>query len=301
MSTRRSILYMGVSVLAVVVLAACSSPNPQPEGLTPVPTLAGGAPPTLAPALQVAEPAGGASAAVPGQGDAATGASVFLQNCTTCHGAQGEGVDAPALRNNKFIQTGTDQQIFDTIAGGRPGTEMPAWLQVNGGPLTNNQIANVVAYLHTLQNVSPMPTAMPMAPEPTETPLPPNAPTPEPARPSNAGGPGPAASMTGDATRGQVLFGSICAACHGPEGVQGVPNPDSDDGAVPPLNPIDPTIANADPAVFAANVDLFIEHGSVPSGSSPLIVMPSFGDSKMLTDQQIADIIAYVIKLNSGK
>jgi hypothetical protein len=30
-------------------------------------------------------------------------------------------------------------------------------------------------------------------------------------------------------------------------------------------------------------------------------MMPSFGDTKLLTDQQIADVIAYLIKLNSGK
>jgi len=29
--------------------------------------------------------------------------------------------------------------------------------------------------------------------------------------------------------------------------------------------------------------------------------MPAFGDGKLLTDQQIADIIAYVMALNSGK
>ena len=33
----------------------------------------------------------------------------------------------------------------------------------------------------------------------------------------------------------------------------------------------------------------------------PVIVMPSFGDSRMLTDQEIADLIAYVISLNTLK
>jgi mono/diheme cytochrome c family protein len=64
------------------------------------------------------------------------------------------------------------------------------------------------------------------------------------------------------------------------------------------MNPIDPTIANADPKIFATNVDLFIQHGSVPEGPGPMIIMPSFGDSKMLTEQQIADLIAYVMHLN---
>jgi mono/diheme cytochrome c family protein len=67
---------------------------------------------------------------------------------------------------------------------------------------------------------------------------------------------------------------------------------------VPALNPIDPTIANPDPKKFAANIDVFIEHGLVPSGSSPLLQMPPFGDRKLLTDQQMADLIAYIISLN---
>jgi mono/diheme cytochrome c family protein len=205
------------------------------------------------------------------------------------------------LRNNQFIQTGGDQGIFTTIANGRAGTQMPAWLQANGGPLLDTQINNVIAYLHLLQNVAPVPSATPAPEEATETPAPPGAPTPEPARPSNEGNPGPAASMAGDANRGKVAFGQYCSICHGPEGVLGYPNPGSEDGSVPPLNPIDPTIVDPDPKVFATNVDLFIEHGSIPDGEHPTLLMPSFGDSKMLTDQQIADIIAYIIQINSGK
>jgi hypothetical protein len=80
----------------------------------------------------------------------------------------------------------------------------------------------------------------------------------------------------------------------------GVPNPGSDDGSVPDLNPIDPTLTNTDPKIFAQNVDLFIEHGSVPSGPGPMIMMPYFGDNKLLTPQQIADVIAYLFSLNPG-
>ncbi len=301
--SRQKWLLLVSGVALALVLSACTSPNPQPIALTPVPTLAAaGTAPTLVPVLQVAASSTGETAtAGTGKADAAAGAAVFLKNCTLCHGIEGQGVNGPALRNNKFIQTGAAQDIFDTIAQGRPGTEMPAWLQANGGPLTSDQINNVAAYLHSLQNVEPMPTSTPMPPEPTETPEPPDAPTPEPAQPSGGGNPGPAAALTGDAANGRTLFGVECASCHGPEGVQGVPNPGSDDGAVPPLNPIDSTLVNADPKVFATNLDLFLEHGSSPEGDNPLIKMPSFGDSQLLTPQQIADVIAYVMQLNAGK
>ncbi len=118
------------------------------------------------------------------------------------------------------------------------------------------------------------------------------------ARPSNPGGPGPAINLVGDPASGQQIFTTYCQLCHGLQGTGGNPNPGSDDGTIPPLNPIDPTIANADPKVFATNIDLFVEHGSVPSGPNPTFTMIAWGDRNLLTPQQIADVIAYVMSLN---
>ncbi len=39
----------------------------------------------------------------------------------------------------------------------------------------------------------------------------------------------------------------------------------------------------------------------MPEGDSPKEKMAAWGDDKKLTPQQIADVIAYVISLNSGK
>ena len=121
------------------------------------------------------------------------------------------------------------------------------------------------------------------------------------ARPSQAGGPGTAATLPGDAAAGAKTFATNCLPCHGALGKGGIPNPGSTDGTVPPLNPIDPTIANKDPKVFAYNVDLFLQNGSRPDGPQPAISMPAWGANKMLTQQQIADVIAYIISLNTGK
>jgi len=297
MSVRSSYLRLFGLWLGILALALACTPNPQPAGLTPIPTLAGGATASPVAALQ-----GGASlSAVSGPADAAAGAATYWENCSPCHGLQAEGVTGPALRNNKFIQSASDQAVAGVISQGRAGTEMPAWLASNGGALNAGEIANVVAFLRTYQNVQAIPSATPIPPAPTDTPEPANAPTAEPARPSNEGGPGNAVNLTGSADRGQVAFGQYCASCHGPEGRAGRPNPDSDDGAVPGINPIDPTIVSADAKTFATSIDLFIEHGSVPAGTKPQIMMPPFGDNKLLTDQQIADIIAYVLALNSGK
>ncbi len=116
--------------------------------------------------------------------------------------------------------------------------------------------------------------------------------------PSNPGGPGPAISLIGDPTAGAVVFNANCSTCHGQDGKGGVPNPGSTDGTVPALNPIDPLLKNADRKIFATNIDLFIQHGSAPEGPNPFRTMPAWGDQDALTQQQIADVIAYLISLN---
>ena len=110
--------------------------------------------------------------------------------------------------------------------------------------------------------------------------------------------PGAAVNLKGNATSGAALFKIHCATCHGQAGKGGVPNPGSTDETVPPLNPIDPLLKDPDDENFATNIDLFIQHGSVPEGPSPFRTMPGWGDKNAITQQQIADVVAYVISLN---
>lgn len=118
------------------------------------------------------------------------------------------------------------------------------------------------------------------------------------ARPSNPGGPGEAIKLTGNPRKGAEIFNANCVSCHSTAGKGGIPNPGSADGTVPALNPIDPTLQSQDYKTFATNIDLFIQHGSTPEGSNPPLRMTAFGDQNILTQQQIADVIAYVISLN---
>ena len=120
----------------------------------------------------------------------------------------------------------------------------------------------------------------------------------EKALPSNPGGPGKAVELKGDPRRGAEIFRANCLQCHNAEGKGGIANPGSEDGTVPALNPIDPTLASKDVKEFARNIDLFIEHGSTPAGKRPTFKMTAFGEQRLLTQQQIADVIAYVIGLN---
>ena len=118
------------------------------------------------------------------------------------------------------------------------------------------------------------------------------------ARPSNPGGPGPAIDLPGNIENGKKIFVANCQICHGEEGKGGYPNPGTTDETVPPLNPIDETLVNADYKTFATNIDLFLEHGSVPEGPEPNRNMPPWGDRGALTPQEIADVIAYLVSLN---
>ena len=112
------------------------------------------------------------------------------------------------------------------------------------------------------------------------------------------GPPAEAATITGRWKQGEALFAKRCQPCHGPRGTDKVKNPGSDDGTVPPLNPIDPALAGKTPSVFAANIDRYIQHGSIPDGPKPELFMPDWGDSRALSQQEIADVEAYVMRLN---
>jgi mono/diheme cytochrome c family protein len=149
------------------------------------------------------------------------------------------------------------------------------------------------------------PTVVPtQVPTDTATVTPTFAPTSTPtevveiARPSNPGGPGKAIDLKGNPVAGKQIFVTNCVICHGQEGKGEVANAGSDDGTVPPLNPIDDTLISSDYNTYATNLDLFVEHGSTPAGTGPIFSMPNWGDGGKLTPQQIADVIAYVISLN---
>jgi len=119
-------------------------------------------------------------------------------------------------------------------------------------------------------------------------------------------GPSAASHTIGGAEHGQAIFVSYCVPCHGQEGKGGVPNPNSADGTVPEINPIDPEISGEkkpfDVQFFVDNIDAYIQNGSIvepkAEGDTPKYNMPSFGNTYAMTQAQIADVEAYVLKLN---
>ena len=84
------------------------------------------------------------------------GQTIFQNNCTLCHGDSGQGTPGrPALNDKHFLDTTNDDVIFSVISSGVPNTEMPAWNQAHGGPLTDEDVQNVVAFLRSWQPTAP--------------------------------------------------------------------------------------------------------------------------------------------------
>jgi mono/diheme cytochrome c family protein len=83
------------------------------------------------------------------------GASIWSFNCAACHGADGEGVSAPALNSQQFLAEATNEQIELLVSVGVPGTQMSAYALDHGGPLTSEQIRSVAVYLRSLEDDAP--------------------------------------------------------------------------------------------------------------------------------------------------
>jgi len=284
---------------------------------TPATTSAGGA--------DVARPSnpGGAGEAVTLGVNLDSGKQIYEVNCAMCHGAEGVGgnpnpgstdgtipeinpVD-PTLVNSDYKTFATNLDLFmehgSTPEGPNPVILMPAW--GDKGLMTPQQIADVIGYVVSLNNFSgtiPSSTVVSITPAATSAPEATaessSGGVEEPAKPSNPGGAGQAVSLTGDEKSGKRVYVDNCITCHGDQGMGGQSNPGSTDGTVPPVNPIDSTLKSDVYKTYAENLDLFMEHGSTPEGPSPILLMPAWGDQKLLTPQQIADVIAYMISLN---
>ncbi len=133
-------------------------------------------------------------------GDASRGATLFAQNCAVCHGDHGQGRIGATLAKD-FPGIRVDLLLKDTISTGVQGSVMPAWAKSNGGPLTDAEIDDIVAYIRSLGNLAP--TLPPITLSPTR---PPSAPT------------AAAAFPPGDAARGAQVYNTNCVMCHGQNG-----------------------------------------------------------------------------------
>jgi len=81
-------------------------------------------------------------------GDPAQGAGVYQAACAMCHGPGGRGgPGVGSIVDGSFLGLVTDQELRTMIIVGVPGTGMPNWKGHAGGPLSSQEISDVVAWL----------------------------------------------------------------------------------------------------------------------------------------------------------
>jgi mono/diheme cytochrome c family protein len=102
-----------------------------------------------------------------------------------CHGEQGEGVDGPPLNDKTFLNNTSNETIFSLVGSGVPSSEMPAWGQVHGGPFTDEEISQVVAFIRNWEADAPDRLAL---------------------------------AMEGDPANGLTIYNGTCIVCHGENG-----------------------------------------------------------------------------------
>src|SRR4030067_883728 len=129
------------------------------------------------------------------EGDPTRGGELFVANCAVCHGVDGQGRIGASLSNFPGIDPGP--AVLNTITRGIEGSVMPAWGQDFGGPLSDQDIADIATYvLSAFQGTEPI-TPLPTCPPPEIEPLP---------------------NIAGDPSLGAVVYQENCAMCHGAQG-----------------------------------------------------------------------------------
>lgn len=220
------------------------------------------------------------------------GASVFTTNCTRCHGSQAQGIAgvAPSLRDEHFftqrlaevgwqgsledyivsvVTTGRQVSTRPELYAGATGTRpvMPTWSEKFGGPLRDDQIRAVAAFImnfepYALGQVATLP------------PL------------------GPVADESSPEGRGQVVFSQAgCTACHTISGIS--------QGNIGPV--LDGLASRAGTTVEGLTAEEYI-HQSIVDPSAHVVegfadgVMPQ-NFAEVLSEDQIADLVAFLLTL----
>jgi mono/diheme cytochrome c family protein len=192
----------------------------------------------------------------------AAGAHVFVQfACAQCHGLNGQGgvsPDVPALTSvGKELTVAQLRGIIDHGLGESANPKKP-YMPVWGAVISGRQVGELVAYLRA---------GLPSVPDATP-----------PAVPRDQG-----AEVAGAA----LYVRDGCINCHGPNGLGGVPNPLSEDKAIPPISGAEfRSEFNTD-----QKIEDIVRTGSV-IGRAPIVSMPHWGG--ILSDADLRALVAYI-------
>jgi mono/diheme cytochrome c family protein len=115
-------------------------------------------------------------------------ATLYKQNCSACHGADGKNGAAIALANPIYLAWAGENNLRQFTTNGVPNTLMPAFGKTAGGMLTDQQIENLVQGMLRQWG--------------------------QPGLLTDQNPPSYAATAKGDATLGKLAFGVFCSKCH---------------------------------------------------------------------------------------
>ena len=181
--------------------------------------------------------------------------------CAQCHGENGRGgvsPDVPALSDAaKSLSASELRTIIDHGLGASANPTkpyMPVWGQVVSARQVDALVAYIGAGLPKVEGATPVPVQ----------------------------------TDQGAVVEGSQLYVRYgCINCHGPNGLGGVPNPLSEDKAIPPLSGAD-FFKEFDTDQKITDV---IRSGSV-IGKAPIVSMPHWGG--ILSADQLHALVAYI-------
>ena len=111
--------------------------------------------------------------------------TLYKENCSGCHGADGKGGASIALRDPVYLAIADDAAIRNVASAGVPGTQMPPFAQSKGGMLTDKQIDVLVQGIRAWASADVPRDGLP-----------------------------PYSAPLGDPQRGTGVYATFCASCH---------------------------------------------------------------------------------------
>jgi len=131
---------------------------------------------------------------VPAPNEVVSFRPLYAANCAACHGREGRGGPAIGLADPVYLAIADDAAIRGAVAAGVRGTAMPAFARSAGGTLTDAQIDAITSGIQSWRRPGVLDGANP---------------------------PFHATRHPGDARRGEKVFATFCASCHGARGEGG--------------------------------------------------------------------------------
>jgi mono/diheme cytochrome c family protein len=198
--------------------------------------------------------------------------TLYSQNCSGCHGDKGMNGSAYPLANPVYQSLVDEQQLRQVTANGLPGTMMPAFAISAGGSLTDQQIDILAKSMHSGWS-----------------------------GPEISGAPPHKASKQADVGRGQQVYVTYCASCHGE--ATGTANADSNAGQTQ-LSQGHTTVRTGkagsivDPAFLALVSDQALR--TVVIAGRPDIGQPDWQHyvaGHPMSDQEVTDVVGWLASM----